>query len=100
MATIAKSEAVVELSPKQLRAISKALADPTRFQILQRIASQKSSPCSDLLEHFPITAATLSHHIKELISVGLVESNKRGKFVDTVFCRDVWDAYLTELKKI
>jgi hypothetical protein len=31
---------------------------------------------------------------------GLVELNRRGKFVDTVFCRDVWDAYLAELKKI
>ena len=100
MAMLTKSEPATKLSPKQLRAISKVLADPRRFEILQQIASQKCSPCADLRECFPITAATMSHHLKELEGSGLVELNRRGKFVDTVFCRDVWDAYLAELKKI
>ncbi len=80
--------------------ISRALADPRRFEILQKIAGQRCSPCSHLLECFPITAATMSHHMKELQNAGLVETEKRGKFVDVIFCRDVWNAYLAELNKL
>ena len=100
MATVPKSEVVVKLSAKQIKTISRALADPRRFEILQKIAGQRCSPCSDLKECFPITAATLSHHMKELQNAGLIETEKRGKFVDITFCRDTWDAYLAELKKL
>ena len=89
-----------KLSPKQVQGISRVLADPRRFQILQQIASQRCSPCSELRESFPITAATMSHHLKELEAVGLVETARRGKFVDTTFCRATWNAYLAELKKL
>ncbi len=100
MAAPAKSETTVKLSAKQIQVISRALADPRRFQILQQIASQACSPCADLRECFPITAATMSHHVKELEGAGLVETSRRGKFVDTTFCRDTWNAYLAELKKL
>jgi len=100
MATVSKSEAPARLSQKQLQTISRALADPRRFQILQQIASQACSPCAELRECFPITAATMSHHVKELEGAGLVETSRRGKFVDTTFCRDTWYAYLAELKKL
>ena len=100
MATVTKSEAAVKLSARQMKTISRALADPRRFEILQKIAAQKCSPCSHLLECFPITAATMSHHMKELQNAGLVETEKRGKFVDITFCRDTWDAYLAELNKL
>ncbi len=100
MATPAKSDTTVKLSVKQVQVISRALADPRRFQILQQIASQACSPCSELRECFPITAATMSHHVKELEGAGLVETSRRGKFMDTTFCRDTWNAYLAELKKL
>jgi ArsR family transcriptional regulator len=100
MAVTTKSEAGVKLSAKQVKAISRALADPRRFEILQRIAGQQCAPCSHLLECFPITAPTMSHHVKELQTAGLIETVRRGKFVDMTFCRDTWDAYLAELKKL
>jgi ArsR family transcriptional regulator len=100
MVTVPKSEVAVRLSAKQVKMISRALADPRRFEILQKIAGQKCSPCSHLLECFPITAATMSHHMKELQNAGLIETEKRGKFVDILFCRDTWDAYLAELNKL
>ena len=100
MAIATKSDTAVKLSARQVKMISRALADPRRFEILQKIAGQRCSPCSHLLECFPITAATMSHHMKELQNAGLIETEKRGKFVDITFCRDTWDAYLAELKKL
>jgi ArsR family transcriptional regulator len=64
------------------------------------IAAQRCTACSDLRCAFPISPATLSHHLKELESSGLVETARRGKFIDAVFRRDTWDAYLRELGKI
>ena len=78
--------------------ISRVLADPRRFEILKRIAAGKCTPCSDLRSEFPITAATLSHHLKELESAGLIQTERRGKYIDITFRRDVWRAYLKELK--
>ena len=89
-----------ELSPRELRAICRALADPRRFQILQNIAARTCTACSDLRGDFPISAATLSHHLKELESAGLVEIARRGKFADVTFQRPAWDAYLAELQKL
>jgi len=94
-----KSETRPALSATELRAISRVLSDPRRFQILKRIAAQSCSACTDLRAAFPITAATLSHHLKELESSGLVETTRRGKFMDVVFCRARWEAYLAELGK-
>jgi ArsR family transcriptional regulator len=85
---------------REVLAISRALSDPRRFQILQNIAAKKCTGCSDLRGAFPITPATLSHHLKELESCGLIQTARRGKFVDVTFCRSAWDAYLAELKKI
>lgn len=100
MATRTKTETRGALSTREQRAISKALSDQRRFQILKHIAAQPCMACSDLRAAFPISAATLSHHLKELESAGLIETTRRGKFVDTVFRRATWEAYLAALKAL
>jgi ArsR family transcriptional regulator len=87
------------LSARELRLISRVLADPHRFQLLKLIAAEPCTACTDLRTVFPISAPTLSHHLKELASAGLIEINRRGKFADLSFCRGTWDAYLAELRE-
>src|SRR4051795_2675585 len=87
------------LTPRQIRAIARVLADPHRFKILKLIAASQCKACSDLRTEFDITAPTLSHHLKELEAAGLIETEKRGKYVDLTFCRETWEAYLAELSK-
>jgi ArsR family transcriptional regulator len=62
-------------------AILKALADPRRYDLIEKIA-KAASPLSCAQAHalLPISAATLSHHIKELESAGLVHVRREGKF--------------------
>jgi ArsR family transcriptional regulator len=61
--------------------ILKSLADPRRFELLERIA-KAGCPlgCTQALAALPISAATLSHHIKELETAGLIEVRREGKF--------------------
>ena len=85
------------LPAKQFELIAKALADPRRMQLLEVIAGQAECPCQRLREEFPISKATISHHIKELVRAGLVDAHKDGQFLHCEVRRDVLEAYTAEL---
>jgi ArsR family transcriptional regulator len=85
------------LTAKQFDLIAKALADPRRMQVLEVIAGKEECACQQLREHFPISKATLSHHIKELVRAGLVEAHKDGQFLHCEVQREVLEAYTAEL---
>jgi ArsR family transcriptional regulator, arsenate/arsenite/antimonite-responsive transcriptional repressor len=88
------------LKSDQFHRIAKALADPRRYEILQAIARSQETACSDLRCHFPISAATLSHHIKELSNAGLIDVRREAKFMHIKLRRNAWKAYLTKLSKL
>ncbi|MBS0473110.1 MAG: helix-turn-helix transcriptional regulator [Proteobacteria bacterium] len=92
----------VKLADKDIARIARALAEPRRFQILKEIGATKGGvvSCGELRDHHKVTAATLSHHLKELETAGLVETTKTGKFMTIALNRGVLDAYLAQLQKI
>lgn len=91
-----------QLSERQLGLIAKALAEPRRVEILRQIGRCEAgvSSCAALREEQAVTAATLSHHIKELENAGLVETRMEGKFMKLTIVRPVLDAYLESLSKL
>lgn len=87
------------LAPGQFDRIAKALADPRRFALFEAIASGAECPNQRLCHDFPVSKATVSHHLKELTQAGLVESEKDGQFVHYRARRDVIKAYTEELMR-
>jgi ArsR family transcriptional regulator, arsenate/arsenite/antimonite-responsive transcriptional repressor len=73
--------------------ITKALADPTRFRILQAIAAGDESCCGELAKRFPITQATCSQHLKILTEAGLVSMRREGQFNYYRLVRETLHAY-------
>jgi ArsR family transcriptional regulator, arsenate/arsenite/antimonite-responsive transcriptional repressor len=84
----------------RLYAISKAIADPTRFEILKRIAACEEVACSVLNELFPVTQATISHHLRELHEAGLIEVRRQAKYMHIKLQRAVWDEYVHALAAV
>lgn len=87
------------MDAEQFQRIAKALADPRRFEILEHIAKQSEMGCRHLCGCFPVRQATISHHLKELASAGLVESRKDGQFVFYKTRPAVLEAYMAELRR-
>ena len=85
------------LTAEQITAISRALADPRRFAILQQIAAGGELPCSALDVHACISPATISHHLKELQNAGLITAEREGRNMRLTLRREIWGAYLREL---
>jgi len=91
----------VRLSEEQIHLIAKALADPRRFELLRQIGScPESMQCADIRGCHPVSAATLSHHMKELETAGLIQVMREGKFASYLLRRDVLQAYTEQLAKI
>ncbi|KRE86515.1 ArsR family transcriptional regulator [Paenibacillus sp. Soil766] len=58
----------------------KALADPTRREILQ-LLREKSMHAGDIADHFKISKPSISHHLNLLKQAGLVMDERQGQHI-------------------
>jgi len=72
---------VAPLPPAELEHVAasfKALSDPTRVAIVNRLAQAEETCVCDLTAAFDLSQPTISHHLKVLREAGLVTSARRG----------------------
>ena len=69
------------MDQKELAHIAKALSDPARLRIYQAISSRSEMYCGELAKKCPLTAGTISHHLKILAEAKLIESRREGQFI-------------------
>ncbi|MBM7800718.1 ArsR family transcriptional regulator [Microlunatus panaciterrae] len=68
---------------EQIAPLLKALADPVRLRLMSMVASHKGGEACvcDLTDAFDLSQPTISHHLKVLHEVGLLDRSKRGVWV-------------------
>jgi len=77
--------------------VFKALADPTRREIL-RILNRGEMAAGEIAAHFPISGPSMSHHFNVLKQAGLIRSRRDGQQIlyalDTTVVQDLIAALL------
>ena len=63
-----------------LNTVFKALADPSRMEILRLLRKKDLTP-SEILEHMNISQPTLSHHLDILKRANLIDGERKGQFI-------------------
>jgi len=81
--------------------VFKALADPTRRQILELLA-RGDMTAGEIADRFPVAFASVSHHLGVLRDAGLVVSEREGQFIryrlNTTVYQDVVRYLMTVVK--
>ena len=70
----------------QLAVITKALGHPARIAIIQFLVKRKSCMCGDIVNELPLSQSTVSQHLKELKTAGLIKGDIEGPGV--CYCID------------
>lgn len=91
-APTSQTETMARSTAQEISELLKAVADPTRLQILAIIAdtAQKEACVCDLTDPLGLTQPTVSHHIKKLAEVGLVNRERRGTWVWYSLNKERW----------
>ena len=86
---ITKSEMFTE-EQNHLAAIAKVLGHPARIAILEQILKTESCICGELVDEIGLAQPTISQHLRELKSVGLIKGNIDGTKVCYCINSEVW----------
>lgn len=86
------------LTQNQLACVSRAIASPSRLQILRSLGNATEAVSYHALrkEH-AIGARIFSRHIRGLRLAGLVELVRQGKSSNLSFCHETWHQYIEQL---
>ena len=72
-----------------LASLFKALADPNRVRIVNRLANADAPVCvCEFMPELGLSQGTVSFHLKKLLAVGLLEREQRGTWAYYSLSRD------------
>jgi ArsR family transcriptional regulator len=88
---------IFNTAQNELATIFKVLSNPARIAIIQYISQQQSCICNDIVEEIGLAQPTISQHLKELKSIGLLKGKIEGKTV--CYCIDLkkWNEIQSQL---
>ena len=71
---------------------AKALAHPARIAILKLLIEKQACICGDIVDELPLSQSTISQHLKELKTAGLITGDIEGARVCYCIDSNEWEA--------
>lgn len=93
---LTKTENYTE-SQAELSKMLKALGHPARIAIIESIIKAESCVCGDLVTEIGLAQSTISQHLKELKSVGLIQGTIEGTSMCYCINAENWNKLQEEL---
>lgn len=81
----------------RLATLLKAMAHPARIAILQQLIKTNACICGDLVDELGLAQATISQHLKELKTAGIIKGTIEGTSVCYCIDPDIWNLLKQEL---
>lgn len=96
---LTKTESFTE-QQNEMASIFKALGHPARIAILQHLIETDQCICGDIVNVLPLAQPTVSQHLKELKSAGLIKGNISGNAICYCVDGNNWEKYSKLLNKL
>lgn len=80
-----------------LAILAKAIAHPARIAIIQILVKTNACICGDLVEELGLAQPTISQHLKELKTAGLIQGTVEGTSVCYCINPVTWNEFKDEL---
>ena len=74
----------------KLARFAKAMGHPARIKILEILSDRGCCYSGNIAEEFPIALSTLSQHLKELKSAGLIQGEINPPFIKYCINKENW----------
>ena len=81
----------------RLASMMKALGHPARIAIIQQLIKANTCICGDLVDKLGLAQATISQHLNELKTAGLIKGTIEGTSVCYCINEKTWKQYKKEL---
>ena len=81
---------------KEIALIAKVFGHPARVAILQQLFKIDACYCGDLSEEIGLAQPTISQHLKELKTIGIIQGSIEGKSVCYCIDEKVWKQFQEE----
>jgi DNA-binding transcriptional ArsR family regulator len=76
--------------------LARAMGHPARVVILKRLIASRSCICRDIVDELPLSQSTVSQHLKELKTAGII----KGTISGTSICYCIDERVWSNLKKL
>ena len=96
---ITKTE-VFSARQNKIAKYAKAFAHPARIAIIEYLVKTKACVCGDLVDVLPLAQSTISQHLKELKSTGIIQGDIEGPRINYCINENAWEeakSYLVEI---
>ena len=95
---ITKSEIFTEKQNK-MATMLKALAHPARIAIIEHLINSQTCICGDLVEELGLAQATISHHLRELKTAGIIKGTVEGASICYCIDEKIWKQFKDQTQK-